>query len=77
MTAVADSLLSAVVQNRAGHGCVAGVANPFRCAPDAFVDVLVCATPVADSAPARALGYLRRLEIVTPVADLLPCLCWG
>eukprot|EP00973_Karenia_brevis_P074010 10285668-Karenia_brevis.AAC.1 len=42
-------------QKRAGHFCVAGVANPVRCVPDAFVDVFVCATPVADSALARAL----------------------
>eukprot|EP00973_Karenia_brevis_P025881 3571169-Karenia_brevis.AAC.1 len=63
MTAVADSPLSVVCQNRAGHFCLAGVADPLRFVSGAFVDVLACATPVADSAHARASCSLGGLEI--------------
>eukprot|EP00973_Karenia_brevis_P001159 157935-Karenia_brevis.AAC.1 len=61
MTAVADLLLSVVGQNRVGLFCVTGVANPFRCVPDAFLDVLVRARhPCRRFGSCACLGSLGR-----------------
>eukprot|EP00973_Karenia_brevis_P022591 3109424-Karenia_brevis.AAC.1 len=71
MTAVADSALSVVRMNMGRIFCVAGVAIPLRCLLEAFVDALLCATPVAELASVCDLTNLGGLESVTPVTHPL------